>query len=934
MIRRKSHHPGSLFLALSGLLLAGAGIGAAATLPAGFAETKVASGLNPVTMSFAPDGRLFLCEKQGLLRIVRDGKMRDEPFLDITRQVDAWNERGLLSVCFDPEFASNGWVYVYYTHNRDPEGGGRRSSNNRVSRFTARGDVAVPGSEKVLLEIDNLSEIGWHNGGGLAFGKDGKLYVSTGENAKGPNAQDPGNLLGKLLRINKDGSIPADNPHYRDFKGKNRAIVAMGLRNAFHLAARPGSGLLYLSEVGANYEQIESYDTGSSKPAAVNYGWPDIDGPRRDQKPPAGYQEPAYPYDHGSGKGLALCGGDFYNPAEPGPDAFPAEYTGRFFFGDYGGWIKCIDPAKPDTRLDFAEGINRALDVAVAPDGALWYIERAGIPGGSDDANSASKDGSLWRVRWTGGGQAAKLAVTGPSAGANAGTPLGEIRVALQDGDGKTLGSESHPVTLSIGDNPGSGKLLGTLTTRAVKGVATFSSLAIDRPGKGYTLRARSGGLTAESAPFDIGDNVAAPSITPRGGKFTGPVWLRLASATPDATIHFTRDGSAPDADSPVYQEPFQVTADSTIRAVALKKGLIPSATTSADLEIDGSTPYGLATRPPVTGIKLPATAEEGLPATLSATGIFIDKNLTPAPGALPYSLNSTVWADGAEVRRWVILPDAGKVGFSPDGDYTWPGGTVFVQHFEIVTDPAKGTRRRLETRLLALDAAGSFGYGANYRWRADGKDADLVDAAGEEEILKVTDTSGSTREQTWTYPSPGLCFMCHTPAAGFVLGPKTRQLNGDFDYPGGHPDNQLRTWNYLQMFTPDIEESAIKDYPRACRIDDGTATLEDRVRSYLDANCSHCHRPGGTGAGWDARHVTPLAEQGILNGQLRNNLGIEDAKLVVPGDVARSMMHRRMASTSLTERMPPVTRNVPDAVALEVLEEWIKASADAPPQD
>lgn len=913
-------------LALAGLILCAAA--GAATLPSGFAETRIASGLNPVTMSFAPDGRLFLCEKHGLLRVVKDGKLLEMPFLDLTRKVDAWNERGLLSVCFDPDFAGNGWVYVFYTHNRDPKDASRQSSNNRVSRFTAKGDIADADSEKVLLEIDHLSKIGWHNGGGLAFGKDGKLYVSTGENAKGPNARDPGNLLGKLLRINKDGSIPADNPHFGSFRDKNRAIVAMGLRNAFHLAVQPGSGLLYLSEVGANFEQIERYDTSSRKPEAVDYGWPEIDGPRRDQKPPAGYREPEYPYDHGKGKGLALCGGDFYNPARPGPGAFPAEYTGRFFFGDYGGWIKSIDPARPDQRHDFAEGINRALDVAVAPDGTLWYLERAGIPGGSDEANSASKDGSLWQVRWTGsgGGRAARLAVIRQPSAAPVGAPLGELQVALQDAEGMILTTSVERVTLRIEANPGSGKLLGTRTVAAVKGVAKFTSLGIDQPGKGYTLGARSGGLTAISGPFDIAAEVAKPSISPGGGRFSGPLRVRLASATPGATIRFTRDGSRPDAGSPVYEEPFEVTASSRIQAIAMKKGLGDSGVAEAGLNIEGSTTYGMNLRPPVTGLKLPVTAEEGLPATLSATGIFTDGKLTPIPGAVPYGLNSTVWADGAEVRRWVLLPGDSKAGFSPAGNFTWPGGTVFVQHFEIETDLSTKARRRLETRLLVLDAGGSFGYGANYRWRADGKDADLVKPAGEEETLVITGKAGETREQLWSYPASGLCYLCHTPAAGFVLGPKTHQLNGNFDYPGDHSDNQLRTWNALQMFTPGLEESAIAGYPKTCRIDDSAASLDERVRSYLDANCAACHQPGGTGAGWDARYETPLAGQGILNGQVRNNLGSPDARLVVPGDVTNSMMHRRMASDSLTERMPPVTRNLPDAAALELLEAWIKS--------
>ena len=897
----------------------------AATLPPGFVETKVAEGLNPTTMSFAPDGRLFLCEKQGLLRVIDGDKLLPQPVLDITSKADAWNERGLLSVCFDPEFARNGWIYVYYTHNREPGKKDRTSSNNRVSRFTLKGNVADVRSEKVILELSNLSKIGWHNGGGLAFGKDGKLYVSTGENSKDSNAQDGTNLLGKLLRLNKDGSIPNDNPYSKEFTGENRAIVALGLRNPFSIAVQRTTGLLYLSEVGANYEQVEGYDS-SAAPVAVNYGWPGIDGPPRNQKQPAGYRAPVYPYDHGRGEGLALCSGDFYNPAKPTTGAFPKEYTGKFFFSDYKGWIKVIDPAKPGTREDFAKDINRPIDVEIAPDGTLWYIARAGIPGGSDEANSASTNGSLWRVRWNGGGQAAKLVVIQQPADANVGAPLGVVKVALQDSTGKTVETANDIVTLTVDG----GVLTGATKVAAVNGVATFPTLAIGKPGRDYTLRASSGALaTASSSAFDIANQLAAPIISPADGKYTGPVWVRMSNPTAGTTIRFTTDGKAPDASSPAYTEPFQITAGSTtIKAIVQRTGLGDSAVTSSTIAIRGSTPYGLDVRPPVSGVKLPATAGEALPATLSATGIFSDRNLTPKAGVVPYSLNTPAWADGAETQRWVILPESGKIGFAPSGEYTWPGGTIFIQHFEIVTNQATKARRRLETRVLVLDAAGSFGYGATYRWRPDQSDADLVDAAGQEEVLKIADATGETREQTWTYPGSGLCFMCHTPNAGFVLGPKTRQLNGSHAYPGGRTDNQLRTWNYLQMFGEALDESAIARYPRTCRIDDKSASLDDRVRSYLDANCAQCHRPNGTGALWDARFDTPLAKQGLINGDVRNTFGIENGKVVVPGDFAKSLLHRRMGATSPAEQMPPVTRNVVDAEALDVIAEWIRAQA------
>ena len=197
----------------------------AATVPAGFTETIIASGLaSPTAMQIAPDGRLFVCEQGGRLRVIKGGVLLPTPFLTVT--VNATGERGLLGVAFDPEFARNGHVYIYYTATTP-------TVHNRISRFTASGDTAVAGSEVVLLELDSLSSATNHNGGAMAFGPDGKLYAGVGDNANGAHSQSLNTLHGKMLRVEKDGSIPTDNPFYSLAAGKNRAIWAMGLRNPF-----------------------------------------------------------------------------------------------------------------------------------------------------------------------------------------------------------------------------------------------------------------------------------------------------------------------------------------------------------------------------------------------------------------------------------------------------------------------------------------------------------------------------------------------------------------------------------------------------------------------------------------------------------------------------------------------------------------------------
>jgi len=166
----------------------------AATLPAGFTETLIASGLRqPTAMAFAPDGRLFVCEQGGRLRVIKDGVLLPTPFVTLT--VSSVGERGLLGVAFDPNFATNKFVYVYFTATTP-------TVHNRISRFVADGDVAVPGSETIIFELDNLSSATNHNGGALQFGPDGKLYAGVGDNANGANAQPLDTVPGKMLRIN------------------------------------------------------------------------------------------------------------------------------------------------------------------------------------------------------------------------------------------------------------------------------------------------------------------------------------------------------------------------------------------------------------------------------------------------------------------------------------------------------------------------------------------------------------------------------------------------------------------------------------------------------------------------------------------------------------------------------------------------------------
>ena len=338
------------------ILVAWAGVSVrAATLPAGFTETIISGIASPTAMQIAPDGRIFVCEQGGRLRVIKNGAVLPTPFVTIS--VDPAGERGLLGIAFDPLFAQNNFVYVYYTVPIAPR-------HNRVSRFTANGDVAVPGSETIILELENLTAATNHNGGAIHFGPDGKLYVAVGENATAQNAQTLTNRLGKMLRINSDGSIPTDNPFFNQATGVNRSIWALGLRNPFTFAFQPGTNRMFINDVGQNtWEEINDGIAGS------NYGWPATEGVTTN---PA-FRSPLFAYAHGGGPttGCAIAGGAFYNPLNV---QFPSSFVGKYFFADLcSGWIRTFDPAT-STAADFASGVVQPVDLKVGADGSLYYL--------------------------------------------------------------------------------------------------------------------------------------------------------------------------------------------------------------------------------------------------------------------------------------------------------------------------------------------------------------------------------------------------------------------------------------------------------------------------------------------------------------------------------------------------------------------------------
>jgi glucose/arabinose dehydrogenase len=285
------------------------------TLPTGFAQTILADSLNPTAMSFDHHGNLYLAQKDGRVLLLNEaGELLPDPVISLS--LDDYNERGLAGIALHPDFDNQPWLYLYYSV--------RDSNFNRISRVRINGNLAVPGSEQVLFNCDKLTS-GIHNGGAMAFGLDGNLYIGTGDGGKSSNSQSLDITLGKILRLREDGSIPTNNPFYNTLSGKARAIFAYGLRNPFGMSIQPGSGRIFVSEVGQGaFEEINEIMPGR------NYGWSQIEGPIAAQIPPPNYQDPFFAYAHA--EGCAIVGAAFYNPVNA---SFPAGYVDKFFFADY-----------------------------------------------------------------------------------------------------------------------------------------------------------------------------------------------------------------------------------------------------------------------------------------------------------------------------------------------------------------------------------------------------------------------------------------------------------------------------------------------------------------------------------------------------------------------------------------------------------------------
>ena len=338
-----------------------------------------------------------------------------------------------------------------------------------------------------------------------------------------------------------------------------------------------------------------------------------------------------------------------------------------------------------------------------------------------------------------------------------------------------------------------------------------------------------------------------------------------------------------------------------------------------------------------------PGEDEPAFPRLLSETGLFASTaDHMPAPGLIPYSVNAPLWSDGASKDRFIALPGDSQIVFddvtypTPPPGWRFPDGAVLVKTFSMEMEAGNpASKRRLETRLLHHKSmpgdreryGAQFWRGYTYVWNDSQTDAALLDAAGADRVLDIRDQNapGGVRRQTWRFPSRAECALCHTMAAKYALGVNTLQMNRMHDYGDGRPRNQLEQLQQWGVFANSVTESPA-DLPRLVDYHDASANLEDRARSYLHANCSHCHRLWGGGlTEFQAVADLPLEKTGLVNARPeRGHYGLDDPRLIAPGDPDRSLITHRMTLLGLG-RMPHIASSVVDEDGVELLREWIR---------
>lgn len=871
--------------------------------------------------------------------------------LNLSNQCQGWDDMGMLNIAFHPNFAVNRYVYVYYTWvtpgtvvgsatARPPNATNFRE---RLARFTVGATGVIdPASELVI--IDQGAHNTWHNGGGMFFHPaNGFLYLTNGNDNSALNDQTiTRGMFGGIIRIDVDkigGSVshpptkrafeevsanwpqyyvPNDNP-FVGVSGAIEELFAIGLRSPHRMTFDPVTQRTFIGDVGNGArEEVDVIEP--TDPGGLNFQWGAIEGYNGDLA--AGTysgvnKRPFIDYNHDSTGGNAIIGGHVYRGSE-----FP-ELVGKYLFADnINRRVWYMNEAPHTATTPAAKVLLTTVPRGPGPNSGSDYL---GISSWGYDANN-----ELYLCQMG----------TGTAAVNDGGQIYKLQRVGAPP-------ANTLPLTLSA--------------TGAFSNVAALTPAAKLIP---YQLNApfwSDGAVKSRWATIPDGTTVGFTETGdwsfPTGSVLVKHFELPVDDTNPAVRRRLETRLLVRTADGASYGATYKWRADNS-DADLMDSGLtenIPihiaalGALAGADLGSPATTGSTTSTADTVTvtagGTDIWGNADQGHFASQPRTGDFdISVRVESLTQANLYSKAGLMaresLAAGSRHVFAMVFPSNASRG-SNNGGYEFQYRTTTAGVSAAIYPPLPQPNvafpngwlrlRREGDTFIAYSGTDGIAWSEYARLTMTMPQTLYFGFAATAHTASPATTAvfrpQTNRYQPWYFPSRTDCITCHNPnAGGGVLGLSARQLNKPMLYPNsGVTDNQLRTWAHVGLFANSPQESTIPALQTVAAIDDTSASLEKRARSYFDSNCSYCHRPGGVQAFWDARIDTPLQNQGIIYGDVGSDLGIAGARVVLPQDLGHSILYQRVNRVG-ENQMPPLARNTIDVVAVDVLSAWIQS--------
>ena len=904
--------------------------------------------LNPVGLAPIPGtNKLIVWERDGKIwTFDNDAATATKTLvIDLSANTQGWDDSGLLGVTLHPDFQNNRQMWIWYNWRGGITGGAgdlgpvlgnantrpptATPTRNRLSRFVLDGNYQTTQAGEYVV-IDQKDASVWHNGGGMFFHpQNGFLYITNGDDQNTANTQRiDTSLFSCVIRIDVDqrgGAIshaptkrptnevsptwpryyvPNDNP----FVGQTTAleeIYAIGLRSPHRMSIDPVTGRIFIGDVG-NGAREEVSVIEPNDPPGLNFQWSRIEGKGGELTAPfiGTSKPPIIDYAHSAQDGSCVVGGYVYRGTE-----FPELY-GKYIFGDnMSGIVWYLD-----------ETVSPPVKVALAtlPDGP-------GPNSGNDYRGLGSfgldANGELYLCRLSSTeGRIYKLQRGGPPPGAPLPATLGATGL-FSDLASLTPDERLIPYQLNApfwSDNAIKSRFAaipnGTTIGYKPSGEWNFPS---------GTVLVKHFDLPVSDVDTNAKRRLETRVIVKQDdGEVYGATYKWRADQSDADLLDGSLTESIPIATTPIGSFTSQDIGSPALAGSTVRNGNVITIT-AGGTDIWGTSDQFHYAHQQRTGdfdvsVRIESVVQSDL---YTKTGLMVRDSLA---------------ANARHVMALVFPSNAARNnntgGYEFQYRATTGGGATALYPAAPqprVNYPDTWLRMKREgNTFIAYWSSDGFTWAEYSRTTLDLPDQIFFGLAVTAHTASPTTVAKfhvDSRRQPWYFPSRQDCLRCHNPQSGGVLGPSTRQFNREMLFPNGVTDEQLSAWNHVGLFDDGPEDEEIADLEKLHHHNDSSASLQERARSYLDANCSYCHRPDGVHALWDARYLTPFPDQGIFYGPVLNPLGNPNARVVVPQNLAGSILHHRLNITG-ENQMPPLGRNLVDKDGVAMLAAWINS--------